>query len=58
MLFRSQVALPLRALFEDPTPARLARAVEALVQAELDGADTDGSSPNLPHSSQTKEHSA
>ncbi|MEU2306461.1 amino acid adenylation domain-containing protein [Streptomyces misionensis] len=53
-----QVALPLRALFEDPTPARLARAVEALVQAELDGADTDGSSPNLPHSSQTKEHSA
>ncbi|MFD7617397.1 amino acid adenylation domain-containing protein [Streptomyces sp. NPDC059802] len=53
-----QVALPLRALFEEPTVARLARAVEALVQAELDSADADQSSPTLPHSSQTKEHSA
>ncbi|MCX5375326.1 non-ribosomal peptide synthetase [Streptomyces sp. NBC_00091] len=50
-----QVALPLRALFEGPTVARLARAVEAQVQAELDRLEAADA---LATSSQTKEQSA
>ncbi|MBE1600880.1 MULTISPECIES: non-ribosomal peptide synthetase [Streptomyces] len=53
-----QVSLPLRALFEGPTVARLARAVEALVQAELDGLEAEASTHDLSHAPQTKEQSA
>nr|APD71641.1 non-ribosomal peptide synthetase 6 [Streptomyces sp.] len=61
------VSLPLRAIFEGPSVAALARAVEALVQAELTEAEPDAAEPfagvaapthHFSASTQLKEHQA